>query len=187
MSPVDVAVGLSLLWYAVRGYARGLFHEVMTLAALFLAMTAAFRFTPTIVPKIAGTIPGPAFVDTPIAFLLVFAATSLALRILVSILGRSLGPRSSPLNRFGGAFFGMGKGGVALGSVMLMLRTFTPTPLPNGNPSPFAQPVQQLNGSIEHSALAGRLAEITSGLFSGVVDAAEIRLRMLAASDNEGR
>jgi hypothetical protein len=181
---VDIIVGISLLWSAFRGYTRGLFHEVMSLVALFLAVAAAFRWTPTVMPKLAEKIPGPSSIDTPISFLLVFAATGIALRILVAIIGRRLS--GSRANRVGGAFFGTAKGAVALGSTFLMLRTFTPAPLPCVNPNPFAVRVQMLNDRIGDSALASEIVRLTSGLFSGVVDAGEIRLRMLAASDNEG-
>jgi uncharacterized membrane protein required for colicin V production len=184
---VDIAVGVALLVSAVRGYARGLFHEVTALAALLLAMSAAFRWTPTVVPHVAEKIPGPSFIDTPAAFFLIFAVTEIALRIVFSIAGRSWkGMSASPANRLGGVVFGMVKGGATLGSTMLILRAFTPAPLPNGRPNPFATPIQTLNASIERSSLAGGLVQATSGLFSNVVDAAEIRLRMLAASDNEG-
>jgi len=184
---IDIAVGVSLLFFAARGYARGLFHEVTALAALLLGMTAAFRWTPTVVPHIAEKIPGPSFVDTPATFLLVFATTGIALRVVFSIAGRTWkGMSASPANRLGGVLFGMAKGAASLGSAMLILRAFTPAPLPNGSPNPFAAPIQKLNASIEQSPLAGGLVQATSGLFSNVVDAAEIRLRMLAASDNEG-
>jgi len=184
---LDIVVAVALLLSALRGYARGLFHEVTALAALLVGMTAAFRWTPTVMPKLAESIPGPSFVDTPIAFLLVFAVTGIALRILFSVVGRTWkGMNASPINRLGGAVFGMAKGAATLGTTMLMLRTFTPAPLPGGNPNPFAAPMQRLNASIDKSPLAGQLAQLASGLFSNVADAAEIRLRMLAASDNEG-
>ena len=181
---VDVVVGVSLLWSALRGYTRGLVHELMSLAALFLAMAAAFRWTPIVVPKLAEKIPGPSSIDTPVTFLLVFVATAIALRILVAIVGRNW-LSASRVNRFGGAAFGAGKAAIALGSTIVMLRTFVPPPLPSGNANPFAAPVQMLNDRIAQSPLAAELARLTSGLYSGVADAPEIRLRMLAASDNE--
>jgi hypothetical protein len=44
-----------------------------------------------------------------------------------------------------------------------------------------------LNSRLARSVVAPHLAQAASELFSTFADAAEIRLRMLAASDNEGR
>jgi uncharacterized membrane protein required for colicin V production len=184
---VDIAVAAAICFFALRGYSKGLFHEVMTLLALVVALTAAFRWTPDVVPRFADRIPGPAFVDTGISFLFLFGLTGMTLRFIVTMIERMwVTARNSPANRLGGAVFGIFKGGVVLGCAVLMLRTFTPTPMDEGVRAKVSGPVQSINVKLAQSMFAARLADLTSGLFSTVVDAAEIRLRMLAAGDNEG-
>ncbi len=186
MHGIDIAVSVLLLLFALRGYSKGLFHEIMTLLALLLGLTAAFRWTPVVAPRFAESIPGPAFVDTGISFLFVFGLVGTTLRLLIVAIERMwVTVRNSPANRLGGAVFGIFKGAVVVGCSVLLLRTFTPTPPAETKPGEVAGPVQKLNQTLAESMFAARLAEMTSGLFSTVVDAAEIRLRMLAASDNE--
>jgi uncharacterized membrane protein required for colicin V production len=183
MHGFDLAVAASLALCAYRGYARGLFQEVMSLFALALAVIAAFRWTPDVVPRLAQSIPGPSFFDTAVVFSALFAVTGIALRILVSIVSRSAA-RSSTANRVGGAAFSAARGAMVIGSVVLTLRSFTPTPLPGSANTP-SGPLQQLNGRLADSFCAAHLARLSSAFISAFVDAPEIRLRMLATSDNE--
>jgi uncharacterized membrane protein required for colicin V production len=186
---VDVVIALVLVTFGLRGYLRGLYAEITALVALVAALAAAFRWTPAVVTAWGGTIPGPAISDTLVAFLLLFGAIGLALRTIFGILRRALSADgSSAFDRLGGAAFGLCKGGVALGCTVLLLRTFAP--LPAGAAAAKQQIsdglLARVNGSLMRSPSAAELARVTSRLFSTFADAAEIRLRMLAASDNEG-
>jgi uncharacterized membrane protein required for colicin V production len=186
LDAIDIGVGAIMVFYGLRGYVRGLIAEVLALAALLIGLTVAFRWTPELMPKYAQQIPGPAMSDTAITFLFVFGAVGLALRILAAVLqGAVASAGSSPLNRLGGAAFGLGKGALTLGCMVLLLRTFAPIPagLSTGEA---AGPIEQMNRRLAESVAAASLADMASEVFSTLVDAAEIRLRMLAASDNEG-
>jgi membrane protein required for colicin V production len=188
LDAIDYAVGAIMVFYGLRGYTRGLIAEVLALGALIAAATVAFRWTPDLMPKYAEQIPGPAVSDTAITFLFVFGAVGLALRILAGVLHSAIAAASnSPFNRLGGAVFGLGKGGLTLGCMVLLVRTFAPIPAGlTGDPAA-SGPLDQMNRRLSESVAATTLSEIASGVFSTFVDAAEIRLRMLAASDNEGQ
>jgi len=185
---VDVVAGIVLAAFALRGYLRGFFTETASLVALVIALAAAFRWTPDLVPRFAHWIPGPPMADTAITFLVSFGALGLALRMVFGLLRRAWAPEGgSMIDRLGGAVFGLCKGGVVLGCAVLLLRTFTPVP-PAANAAAHGDgPFVNLNGRLARSAVATQLAQLSSELFSTVADAAEIRLRMLAASDNESR
>lgn len=183
---MDVAVAVMLTGFALRGYLRGLYAEVTALLALVIALGAAFRWTPAVVPQWANVLPGSAAADTAITFLVLFAALGLALRFLFGLLRRGWSPETGSIfGRIGGAAFGLCKGGVALGCAVLLLRTFTPEPATAGAVAPGGGPFADLNNRLARSPVASELARVTSGLFSTFADAAEIRLRMLVASDNE--
>jgi uncharacterized membrane protein required for colicin V production len=186
VQPVDIVLAIVLVTFALRGYLRGLFSEITSLVALVIALAAAFRWTPDLVPRWADSIPGPAVVDTGIAFLFLFAAFGLALRMVFGLLRRAWSPEgSSALDRLGGAGFGLCKGALILGCAVLLLRTFTPVPATANTPAQGGGPFVELNNRLARSAVAPQLALVASELFSTFADAAEIRLRMLAASDNE--
>jgi len=184
---VDAAVAAILVIFALRGYLHGLYSEIAASVALIAALAAAFRWTPAMVGRWAATIPGPASSDTAITFLFLFGAIGLALRFVFNLLRRSWSPGgSSPFDRLGGAAFGLCKGGVVLGCAVLLLRTFTPLPTTGNAQAPAHGIFAQLNERLARSPVASELAQAASKLFSTFADAAEIRLRMLTASDNEG-
>src|SRR5262245_61534668 len=85
---VDVVIGVIVATYAVRGYGRGLLDEVLSLVALLCALAAAFRWTPDAVAHFGRSIPGEGFSDTGIAFLFVFGAAGLALRLVATAIHR---------------------------------------------------------------------------------------------------
>ena len=185
LDAIDIGVGAIMVFYGLRGYMRGLIAEVFALVALVGGLAVAFRWTPDLMPKYAQQIPGPAMSDTAITFLVVFGAVGLALRLLAAVLqGAVASVSGGPLNRLGGAAFGLGKGALTLGCMVLLLRTFAP--IPAGLSTEAGGPLEQLNRRLAESVAAASLADIASNVFSTLVDAAEIRLRMLAASDNEG-
>jgi membrane protein required for colicin V production len=188
MQAVDIVVAIVLVTFALRGYLRGLFSEITSLMALVIALAAAFRWTPDFVPRWADSIPGPPMADTGITFLFLFGALGLALRMIFGFVRRAWSPEgSSAFDRLGGAAFGLCKGAVVLGCAVLLLRTFTPVPASAKAPAEGGGPLVDLNSRLARSLVASRLAEVSSELFSTFADAAEIRLRMLAASDNESR
>jgi membrane protein required for colicin V production len=187
LQPLDVAVGGVLVYFALRGWLRGFVGEVLALTALVLAAAAAFRWTPDAVAHFADTIPGPASADAAISFLFVFGISGLGFRVLARVVEQTVtANRGSVLNRLGGAMFGLCKGGVALGCAVMLVRTFAPEPALRGEDTRGKGAVERLNARLAESPAAAELADVADGLISMLVDAAEIRLRMLVTSDNEG-
>jgi membrane protein required for colicin V production len=182
---IDIGIGVWMLLSAARGFRRGLLREMMAMLALAVALIVAFQWTPDVVPRFAASIPGPVAVDTAVTFVGLFTVVGIALRILAAVVANLWNIGSSPLNKLGGTLFGAGKAGLAIGTAVLVLRTFSPT-LPDEKIDARANPVQKLNARVHQSVLAGALATAASSVLSSAADAAEIRLRMLAASDNEG-
>jgi len=187
VQPIDVILAVGLAAFGLRGYLRGLFSEIASLAALALALVAAFRWTPELMPRWAAAIPGPPMVDTAITFLFLFGGLGLAFRMVFALLRRVWSPQGSSVSdRLGGAAFGLCKGGLMLGCAVLLLRTFTPVPASAKAP-PHAGPIVELNSRLARSIVAPQLAQAAIGFFSAFADAPEIRLIMLAASDSENR
>jgi len=182
MNAVDILIVLALSFFAYKGYVNGLVHELLSLGALMAGLAAAFRWTPKIVPRIAESVPGPAFVDTGVGFLLMFGLVLITTRYIVSMVRRFwVQARNSPMNRLAGLSFGIFKGAVVLGCSILALRAYAPE-AHAGEEAP-DQTVVQVNGRVEASILAPRLADLTSGIFSVVMDSAESGVRQLSIDD----
>lgn len=183
MHAVDVIIGLVVSVYAVRGYTRGLLGEVLSLVVLLGALAGAFRWTPDAATRFGASIPGPGVTDTGIAFLVVFAITGMALRLLARAIERlSIPAGASPLNRLGGAVFGICKGGVVLGCAVLLLRASAPAMTQAAAQAKDAGPVAAMSWQLASAPLAAHVTEWTSKLLSTFANAAELRVKMLAAS-----
>jgi uncharacterized membrane protein required for colicin V production len=179
---IDVVIGVIVATYAVRGYARGFLGEVLSLVALLCALAAAFRWTPDAAAHFGPSIPGTGFSDTGIAFLFVFGASGLALRVLMSAIERMATPAAaSPLNRLGGAAFGASKGVVVLGCAVLLLRSFAPQSANGAAPSS-NNPFAMLSSRISSAPLAAHVTQWTGGLLATFASAAEARIKTLAAT-----
>jgi uncharacterized membrane protein required for colicin V production len=183
---VDVVIGVIVATYAVRGYSRGFLDEVLSLVALLCALAAAFRWTPDAVAHFGQSIPGEGFSDTGIAFLFVFGAAGLALRLVATAIHRMSTPAAaSPLNRLGGAAFGACKGMVVLGCAVLLLRSFAPQMPADGEQS--RNPFAVLNSRISTAPVAAHVTQWTGGLLSTFASAAESRIKTLAAAPTTPR
>jgi membrane protein required for colicin V production len=188
MNAVDVFIVLGLSFFGFKGYMHGFVHELLSLTAMMAALAAAFRWTPLVVPRIAEAIPGPAFVDTGVGFMLLFALVLWTGRYVVTLVGRFwVQARSSPANRAAGLSFGIFKGAVLLGCTILALRAHAPEAhasevVPDGA----AGAVMAINGRVEQSILAPRLADLTSEIFSAVMTRAETGVRQLSPEDSKG-
>lgn len=175
LTPVDLAVVVGLTFFAYKGYMHGLAHEVISVFVLFLASFVAFRYTVTLAPHIADSVPGPAFIDTGVAFLILFGLTFASGRTLNTIVRRVwLQARKSPGNRLAGLSFGIFKGAVVAGCCILLLRSFTPEANASQEmPTGIHGRVVQINLQVGESYLAPRLAELTNGIFTRLIDTAE--------------
>jgi hypothetical protein len=165
----------------------GLAHEVLSIAVLVAASFVAFRYTGVLAPHIAAKVPGPAFVDTGVSFLVLFGLTLFTGRYVNTMIRRVwLKARKSPGNRLAGLTFGIFKGAVVVGGAILMLRSFTPEAHASQDmPTGLRGRVHQLNEQVGRSYLAPRLAEMTTGLFTTLIDTAERQVENMQ-SDTAG-
>ena len=175
LSPVDLAVVAGLSFFAYKGYQHGLAHEMISVGVVFLACFMSFRYTNKLAPHLADSIPGPAFIDTSISFLILFGLTLVTGRYINTMVRRIwLQARKSPGNRLAGLSFGIFKGAVVLGCCILLLRSFTPDANASEEiPTGMRGRVIQFNAQVETSYLAPRLAELTNGIFTRLIDSAE--------------
>jgi membrane protein required for colicin V production len=187
MTTVDIVVVVGLFFFAFKGYTNGLVHELLSLAAMGAGLVAAFRWTPRLVPRLAEAVPGPAFVDTGVAFLILFALVLATGRYAATMIQRVwVQAGSSPANRIAGMSFGIFKGAIVLGCTVLAMRAFVTDAyaareeLPGG----VAGRVIEINSKVGDSYIAARLADLTSGIFSALMDTAETQVRSLAASED---
>jgi len=196
MNKVDIAVVALLFWFAFRGYSRGLFHELMSVATMVAGAAAGFQWTPKLAARIASSVEAPFFVTTGLAFVILFLLTVTTLRYFLLMVERmwvSVG--SSPFNRVAGGVFGIFKGALVLGCTVLFLRGLTPEAMASEGPpggitstlsAKVSGPVQKVNGRIESSVLAARLADLTGGFFSALMDTAAVQIRSLTADSERG-
>jgi membrane protein required for colicin V production len=181
MNTIDILVVVGLSFFAIKGYANGLVHEILSLGALLAGLAAAFLWTPRLAPKLAEAVPGPAFVDTGVAFLVLFALVLVTGRYVAMMVRRVwIEARRSPANRLAGMSFGIFKGAIVLGCTILALRSFAPEAHASEEiPGGMAGRVVEINGQVDQSYLAARLADLTSGIFSALMTAAESRVKQL--------
>lgn len=172
---VDLLVVAGLGFFAYKGYMNGLAHEVISVVVLVLSCFIAFRYTVALAPHLADSIPGPAFIDTGVSFLILFGLTLVTGRYINTMLRRLwLQARKSPGNRLAGLSFGIFKGAVVLGCCILLLRSFTPDADASQEiPGGMRGKVMQFNAQVGQAYLAPRLAELSNGIFTRLIDTAE--------------
>jgi membrane protein required for colicin V production len=183
MNVVDILVVACLSLFAVRGYNNGLLHELLSMGALFAAFAAAFRWTAAVAPRLAESIPGPAFVDTGLSFLFVFGVVLWTGRYVATVIRRMwIQARRWPANRLAGMSFGVVKGAVMVGAGVLMLRTVAPPTEPHeGVPGGENGPVTKISAQVDRSYLGPRIADLTGGVFSVLMTTADGQVRSLAS------
>ena len=186
MNSIDIAVVLGLSFFAYKGYKNGLVHELLTLAALGAGLLAGHRWTPKLVPRIAEAIPGPAFLDTGVAFLILFTLVLMTGRYIATIVRRVwVQANSSPANRMAGMSFGIFKGALVLGCTILALRSFAPeAQAAEDAQGGMAGRVAQINGKVDQSYIAARLADLTGGFFSALMESVGERVRELTTDES---
>jgi membrane protein required for colicin V production len=183
MNAVDILVVACLSLFAVRGYNNGLLHELLSMAALFAAFAAAFRWTTAVAPRLADSIPGPAFIDTGLSFLFVFGVVLWTGRYIATVIRRMwIQARRWPANRLAGMSFGVVKGAVMVGAGVLMLRTVAPPADPGADvPGGENGPVTKISAQVDRSYLGPRIADLTGGVFSVLMTTADGQVRALAS------
>ena len=123
ISPFDIALGLPLLWAAIRGIRKGLIMEVTGLAALFLGAWAALFCSDL----------AAAYLDEHFAIghaymgITSFAVTFLGVVVGVHLLGRVVEKMVDltalkPMGRLGGLAFAIGRAWLFWSIVILLIQ-----------------------------------------------------------------
>ena len=123
ISPIDLVLGLPLLWAAIRGLRKGLIMEVTGLAALFLGAYAALFLSDF----------AAAWLDERFAIgheylgITSFAVTFIAVVIGVHLLGRVVEKMIDltalkPMDRLGGLAFATGRAWLLWSIVVLLIQ-----------------------------------------------------------------
>ncbi len=164
-----VLLGL-LVVFALRGFWRGLFVEVMAVVSVVAAIAAGLLLAPSVGPWIGERIPLPEPVVNGAGFFVVFFSVVALVRLLRALVGRfltSLG--ESHFNSVGGLIFATLKGALVLGAVIAVLRS----PVRGGNVAygiPASRsalaPLAAVQKTIDQSALAVGLSDLSVGVFS---------------------
>mgnify|MGYP000335324492 CR=1 FL=1 len=125
MNYIDIIVGVILLFLGVRGFAKGLIVELASIAALFLGVWMAVKFSFTVEGYLASqTEIDPDYLPAA-AFALVFIGVVIGVHFLARIVQRILKLAALGfVNRVAGAVFGVLKGAVILSFIFVFINSF---------------------------------------------------------------
>ncbi len=119
MNVADMVLAIIWIFFFIRGYFRGLVHELGALAALICAFYAARTYSPLAAPYLTGWVTGSS--ATAAAYILIFALTLLGVWMLVlGMAGLVKIAMVQWADRLFGGFFGLAKG-VVLTAALLFL------------------------------------------------------------------
>ena len=172
MSVVDAGLVVGVVFFTLRGYSRGLFGEILSLAIIVAGLAVAFAYGPQLVGR-AGPylafLPGGLLVV--LAFAILYIATVVIVRIVVRLFRRLwLAAGISPLNRLGGGVFGLLKGALLLGTLILAVNGTAPLDDVRGRlPAEAKAAVEAFDKRLAASTLAGPLAGLTGPVVSAVI------------------
>ena len=122
MSIVDLTLVILLTLFAVRGYFRGLFLEVLSILGIFAGFLSAVRYNQvlTVLAQEYWKV-SPLFLKT-IGFFLIFFAVYFVFNLLGWLLQRWARTLFlAGFNRVGGVFIGVGKGAAFLALILFFL------------------------------------------------------------------
>lgn len=123
MQLADIIILVTLLFFALKGLARGLVNEVASLTALLLGGWLAYRYYPALSIPLGTLLHLPAHVAAFLAFMLVLMLTGLIAHILGNIVTTALRVvMLGSLNRLGGLLIG-GAEGILLLSMLFCIGT----------------------------------------------------------------
>jgi len=168
MTELDIALVILLTLFGLRGFLRGFFRESFGFLALVAGILAALQLTEGTAATLAGYIELDGTTRAVIAFVGIFLVTHTAVNLLGLLLDRvahSLLFRS--VNRVAGAAFGVGKGAVVLGFLLLFFQLFPMVPVLSQqvDDSRIARPLATVAGTVirdywQRDAGPGRSAQV---------------------------
>jgi membrane protein required for colicin V production len=125
MNYLDIIIGIILILFALGGLKNGIIREAFSLAAFIGGIYGAIKFSDYVGKWLGGLINVSAEWMQVISFIVVF----IALALLINWLGNMLADLISSLSlgfvdKIGGAVFGIAKGFIIMGIVILLLDFF---------------------------------------------------------------
>ncbi len=174
MDTLDIVLIVLIAAFALRGFWRGLYFEVMSVVAVVVAIAAAIRFAPPAAQWLIDSLSVPTAVAPTVGFFSVFFPGLAAMR-LVRMIGRRMLPDQgdSPLNAVGGLFIGAFKGALLIGTVLALLST----PVAASDVAyrevlgdKVFSPIEKFQFRLRESELAMGLSGMSMGFFSFLVD-----------------
>ncbi len=128
MSFIDILMAIPLLWFAYKGFRKGLIVEVASLIALIAGIYLAVHFS----WYIGGLISSHPGGEGKYTSLIAFAITFLGIVILVHLTGRMISRMVEHmtlgfLNRLAGAVFGLAKVAFVISVLLFLYGRFDPT------------------------------------------------------------
>lgn len=125
MNYLDIIIGLILLLFAYKGLKNGLIVEAFSLAAFIIGVYGAMYLSDVTAKSLAKVIDAPQEIMAIIAFLVTFAILS----ILVTLIGKLISRIVEALflgfiDKIGGFVFGVAKGFLIVGVLILVLNFF---------------------------------------------------------------
>ena len=186
MNTVDVTLLLLLFFFALRGFWKGFFHEMMSLLAMLVGCAAGLHWGPQVAAWLGMRVNVNSIFMNFLAFLVVYTPTFIAIRLVRSFIERFWPSMTvSPMNGLAGLFFGLSKGAVVLGCAVILMSV--PISKPNvayadSLVDKVTGPVERFQGRIEESAVAKALSGMTRAVFSVAVNRGEV---LFAANSTE--
>ena len=143
LTPLDWLLLALALWSIIRGFRRGLIHELFALVALIAGLTAASWNYTTLALWLARWLPQPAS-----AAITAFLLLALGVTIGVLLVGRLVRSAArlvglGPLDRLAGALFGLARASVLGAAILMACITFLP-PMPWLDHSRLVPPLLQI-------------------------------------------
>lgn len=164
MNPVDLAAGIVLALFALRGYWRGFFREAFGVLALFGGLAAAMRFSAAAAIRLEPYASLPV-VREGVAFVAIFVMTHATATLIGYLLHRLAGAAALGwANRLAGVAVGAGKGGALVAFVLLFFHLFPLMRTLDARlmESRLGPPLIAAAGHVIRSGIAGESAEPAS-------------------------
>lgn len=111
MNLFDIIILAVLIFFALKGFARGLVNEAASLTGLILGGWLAYHYYPALSAPIRTTLHVPAHVASFLAFILLLLVTGIVAHIVGNVLTAALKlVMLGSLNRLGGILIGVAEG-----------------------------------------------------------------------------
>ncbi len=125
MNYLDVIIVIPVLWWAFRGFKKGLIKEVAKLAALILGLWAASSFSYYLVEVLSDKTEINESYIPLIAFAIIFIVTVILIHLLSGLLDKLIKAVAlSGVNKLAGAVFGAAKGVLLLSVIIFLIHQF---------------------------------------------------------------